>query len=110
MNTEHQNVARKGSSWLRVAGFLTYTLAAPVISALLEQLHQGSQLGRGQVQALQEHAQTAQTASLNRLEELTTDMRQLVTAQVQQLQEQSRQLEALRRPLRTPGARKGDHA
>jgi polyhydroxyalkanoate synthesis regulator phasin len=104
MKEENQNIVRNGERWLRV-GLLTYTLAAPFISAFLEQLRRRSQTAQNQAQTLQESGRAAQTTTLTRLDELTSETRQLVNEQVQQLQKQAKQLEAVTRQLRKAARR-----
>jgi hypothetical protein len=89
MHTEKQTVGRKGSGWLPLGGVLASTLAAPVSSAPLEPVRQGSQ-------SVHEQAQPRQMAPLTRLETLTRESQHLVADQLRRLQEQAQLLQLLR--------------
>ena len=117
MSSENQSVVRKGGRWLRV-GLLTYMLAAPFLSALLERLRQRSDALQEQAQELQESVGETQVAALARLDALTTESRQLVekqareiariikhtagplNAMMRRLRKQTKELETLNRQLR----------
>jgi len=94
MSSEHQSIVRKGGRWLRL-GLLAYTLAAPLVSALLERVRQRSDTVGERAQYLQENVRGAQAAALARLGVLTAESRQLVEEQMQRLQEQAREVERI---------------
>ena len=104
--TNDQDILQKGGQWLRV-GVLTLTTLGPVVSALLERMRQNSEQLNKQAQAVQVKApgtRSTQSATLQRLEELTAASRKQAAEQAEQLREQAQQLqrqaEQLRKALR----------
>lgn len=92
MNTTNQTTPRARFRWLRVA-LLTYTMAGPVVNALLERMRKRSQETRESAQAHQENAQARQAELRERLNELSQESRRRVAEQVQHLRKQTRQLQ-----------------
>src|SRR5258708_27869546 len=85
MKTENQ-VEPKQARRRRNVALLTYMLAKPLVNALSERCRRGEQ-------SVQKTAQTTHPDARQRLNELTLESRQWVAEQIQQLNEQARQLQ-----------------
>jgi hypothetical protein len=64
---ENTNNERKGSRWLRL-GVLTFTLAGPLVNAVVERVRERSQILRGQAKVPQE--ETLPPTARQRLDQL----------------------------------------
>jgi hypothetical protein len=94
---ENTNNERKGSRWLRL-GVLTFTLAGPLVNAVVERVRERSQILRGQAKVPQE--ETLPPTARQRLDQLVLESRQVLAEQVKQLQQLQSQAKRLRKTLR----------
>lgn len=101
------NNERKGSRWLRV-GLLTFTLAGPLVNAIVERVRERSQILRGQAKAQQTTTPALAPTARQRLDRMMLESRQLLAEQAKQLQQVQSQARRLRKTLRK-NARQGEH-
>ncbi len=99
MNRAIQNSVQKGRRWFRVAA-LTLTIAGPVVNTFLQWLRRRAQSLSERSDDLQDSANAAQAAALNRFNEFALASRQRAAEQARQLQEQAKQLRSQTRHLR----------